>query len=179
MPPENGADLATCIASARPGRVDEFGSINDPAIAENSPHPQAADTAVRPVDPVVVVSTPAGYGKRGPLFSASVDGRTIVTASVTPFLDAARVLAGEGVDPATRIVMRHEGKDYDALTSTVGAAAKLAVKESTRDGKPRFGDWHPYGVPGVPVASPISETEPAGVDHRLDAPLLPAVGGAQ
>jgi hypothetical protein len=45
-----------------------------------------------------------------------------------PFIDAARVLEGEGVDPATRIVMRHEGKDYDALTSTVGIAAGLDVK---------------------------------------------------
>jgi hypothetical protein len=37
------------------GRVVEFGSINGPAIAENSPHPQAADTTVRPVDSVVIV----------------------------------------------------------------------------------------------------------------------------
>jgi hypothetical protein len=73
--------------------------------------------------------------------------------------------------------MRHQGKDYDALTSTVGAAAKLTVKESTGDGKPRFGNWHPYGGPSVPVASPISETKPAGVeDHGSGASALPTAG---
>jgi hypothetical protein len=109
------------------------------------------------VDPIIIVIAPVGRGR----FRASHGGRLLVESSNTPFLDAARVLAGEGVDPATRIVMRHEGKDCDALTSTVGAAAKLTVKESTRDGKPRFGDWHPYGGPGAPVAPPMSETGPA------------------
>jgi hypothetical protein len=34
--------------------------------------------------------------------------------------DGARVLDAEGVDPATKLVMRHEGSPYDALRSTVG-----------------------------------------------------------
>jgi hypothetical protein len=138
---------------------------------------QAPDSCDQPErQTIVIVVAPVGRGK----FSASYLGRVLVVSSNIPFCDAARALAGEGVDPATRIVMRHEGKDYDALTSTVAAAAKLTVKESTRDGKPRFGDWHPYGGPCVPVASPISETEPAGVedDHRPDAPALPAAGDA-
>jgi hypothetical protein len=74
-------------------------------------------------DPIIIVVAPVGRGR----FRAQVDGRVLVEASTMPFLDAARVLAGEGADPATRIVMRHEGKDYDALTSTVGAAAGLDV----------------------------------------------------
>src|SRR5712671_5312324 len=74
-------------------------------------------------DPIIIVVAPVGRGR----FRAQVDGRVLVEASTMPFLDAARVLAGEGADPATRIVMRHEGKDYDALTSTIGAAAGLDV----------------------------------------------------
>jgi hypothetical protein len=119
---------------------------------------------------ISIVVAPVGRGR----FRASFDRRVLVEGSSTPFLDAARVLAGEGVDPGTRIVMRPEGKDYDALTSTVAAAAKLTVKESTRDGKPRFVDWHPYGGPGVPVPSPISQTELAGVSPHPAAPTLPA-----
>jgi hypothetical protein len=133
---------------------------SDPVERAHSPHSQAADTTVRPVDPVVIVCAPVGYGKRGQLFSASVGGRTIVTASVTPFLDAARVLVGEGVDAATRIVMRHEGKDYDALRSTVGAASRLTVWDDST-GKPIFGRWKPrFPLAGAP---PVSETEPAGI----------------
>ena len=172
------------IAGARPyqahscGTGDEFGKSNPgtrqqwcvtDAVTANSA--QAQD---KTADPVIFLA-PVGRGR----FPASLGGPVLVEASTTPFLNAGRAVAGEGVAPATRIVMRHEGKDYDAPTSTVGAAAKLTVKESTRDGKPRFGDWHPYGGPCVPVASPISETEPAGVDdHRPDAPALPAAGDA-
>jgi hypothetical protein len=139
------------------GRDVELGGVNIPVNTENSHQPQAADTTVRPVDPVVILVAPLGHGR----FRASFGGQLLVKSSAMPLLDAARVLAGEGVDPATRIVMRHEGKDYDALTSTVGVAAKLAIREETSDGKPRFVKWHPYGGPNVPVASPISETDPA------------------
>jgi len=105
MTPRNGDGPDGAVGTIEAGRVDESGNINVPPIAENPPHPLAAGTGVTPVDPVVVVCTPAGYGKRGQLFSASVAGRTVVTASVTPFLDAARVLAAEGCDLATILVL--------------------------------------------------------------------------
>jgi hypothetical protein len=76
------------------------------------------------IDPIIIVVASVERGR----FRASFGGRVLVETSSTPFLDAARVLAGEGVDPATKIAMRHEGKDYDALTSTVGIAAGLDVK---------------------------------------------------
>jgi hypothetical protein len=158
----NGDSLDGARCTTEAGRVVELDGINTRLIAQTQD--KAADTAVRPV--VILIAT-VGRGR----FRASFDGRVLVEASSTPFLDAARVLAGEGVDPATRIVMRHEGKDYDALTSTVAAAAKLTVKESTSDGKPRFGDWHPYGGPGVPVAPPMSKTDPAAIPV---APTVPA-----
>src|SRR5262249_6973706 len=74
---------------------------------------------------ITITVASAGRGR----FPAPWDGRVLVESSDTPFLDAARALASEGVDPATRIVMRHQGQNYDALTSTVVAAAKLTVKE--------------------------------------------------
>jgi hypothetical protein len=47
------------------------------------------------------------------LFEARVDGRLICARSRQPFLDAARVLLAEGVDPAAVIVMRHAGSAID------------------------------------------------------------------
>jgi hypothetical protein len=61
----------------------------------------------------------------------------VVERSTTLFCDAARVLLAEGVDPVTKLVMRHEGSSHDALRSTVGVAAKLTVTDGTT-GKPVF-----------------------------------------
>jgi hypothetical protein len=47
------------------------------------------------------------YSTRGQLFDAKIDGRFVVRRSTTPFCDAARALLAEGVDPATKLVMRH------------------------------------------------------------------------
>jgi hypothetical protein len=80
------------------------------------------------------------YSTRGQLFDGAIDGRGIVKRSSTPFFAAARVLLAEGVDPATKFVMRHEGSPYDALRSTVGGAAKLTVADGST-GKPVFVPW--------------------------------------
>jgi hypothetical protein len=55
-----------------------------------------------------------------------------------PFLTAARALLASGCDPETRLEMRHDGSAHAALTSTVGAAAKLTVQ-----GDERFHRWKP------------------------------------
>ena len=62
-------------------------------------------------------------------FVVTLDGRQLCI-SRQPLLDAARVLIKEGVDPATPIATRHAGADFDAMTSTVGAAAKWTVEEN-------------------------------------------------
>jgi hypothetical protein len=60
---------------------------------------------------VVTVSPSIGpdgrqaYSGRGQLFDGAVDGRVLVTRSTQPLLDGCRVLIGEGIDPAIRIVM--------------------------------------------------------------------------
>jgi hypothetical protein len=76
--------------------------------------------------------------------------------------DGARVLAGEGADPASQLVVRHERQDwtqslpespgnsgtgfaYDALRSTIGVAARLTVEERKR--RPIFRPWRPRERP--------------------------------
>jgi hypothetical protein len=68
-----------------------------------------------------------------------LDGR-LICISHQPRLDSARVLAAEGIDPATPIHTRHEGAMFDALRSTIGIAANLTVEESQKIG-PRFARW--------------------------------------
>jgi hypothetical protein len=80
-------------------------------------------------------------------FSASVDGREVVQSSKTPFLDAARVLRAEGVDPGTLLVMRHKGSNVDALKAALGVAAGMAVREDDR-GRLRFTPYAPYSRSG-------------------------------
>lgn len=81
-------------------------------------------------------------------FEARLDGKQICI-SHQPLLDGARVLAADGVDPATPIAVKHEGTAFDALRSTVGAAAKLTIEESG----PRFAPWKPF--PRSAVGAPM------------------------
>jgi hypothetical protein len=92
---------------------------------------------------IEIVVTPSNGGH----FNATVDGEKLCS-SRTPFFSAARVLLKRGVDPDTKIVMRHTGSETTSLRSTVGAAAALTVDESG----PKFAKLQglpPWGV-GVP-----------------------------
>lgn len=74
------------------------------------------------------------------LYEARLQGNArLLCRSCEPFLNAARVLASEGHDLATVIVMRHAGSDTDCLRATIGAAASLNVEENDRP--PRFRPW--------------------------------------
>jgi hypothetical protein len=90
---------------------------------------------------IVLTVSPVGYSTRGRLFDATVDGRMIVSRSLQPLLDGARALLAEGAEPMTRLATRHAGSNYDALRSTVGKAAGMAVADA---GKPVFKRWQPY-----------------------------------
>jgi hypothetical protein len=74
-------------------------------------------------------------------------GARLLLISRTPFLDSARLLLAEGIKPATRLVMRHYGSSEDSLRATVGAAAKLTVKETGY--APKFAPWAAF--PTKPV----------------------------
>jgi hypothetical protein len=70
-----------------------------------------------------------------------------VTASgPTPVLALCRALVAAGHDPATRM---HVFRDHVlALTvRSIGAGARLTVRETTRDGRPRFAPWRSGGPP--------------------------------
>ena len=77
-------------------------------------------------------------------FVATLDGRQLCI-SRQPLLDAARVLIAEGIDPATPIATRHAGAGFDAMTSTVGTAAKWTVREDNTV-SPTFVRWRPFPV---------------------------------
>jgi hypothetical protein len=100
------------------------------------------------------------YSGRGQLFNGMIDGREIVSRSTQPLLDGARVLLAEGLDPATRIVMRHAGAAVDALRSTVGATALVSVREGER--VPQFTPWKPS--PHAAVTPPMRQTELAATE---------------
>lgn len=75
-------------------------------------------------------------------FVATLDGRRLCI-SHEPLLAASRILLAAGVDPADAIAMRHQGAAFDALTATIGAAARLTVEEGEKVG-PRSRPWRPF-----------------------------------
>lgn len=85
------------------------------------------------------INPPLGHGR----FEVRHGDRMILRSSRQPLLDAARVFLAEGIPPDIRIAMRHAGAGHDALSSAVGKAAKLMVRETPTDG-PRLTHHEPY-----------------------------------
>jgi hypothetical protein len=134
-----------------------------------------AATIVLVVSPSLNVDGRKAYSTRGQLFDGKVDGRIVVKRSTTPFCAAARVLLAEGVDPATKLVMRHEGSPHDALRSTVGVAAKLTVADSST-GKPVFVPWVDLRETWSPAARsgpPMREMDSPAVEVPETPELAP------
>ena len=89
-------------------------------------------------------------------FSAHLgDGRKLLSSSRQPLLDAARVLLAEDTPPETPIAMQHKGSATIAMTSTVGQAAELTVKEKPNG--PKFRKWEPF--PAVRSARADDESD--------------------
>ena len=79
----------------------------------------------------IIISPAYVNGKRiHGRFVATLAGRQLCT-SREPLLAASRILLAEGVDPESPIAARHADADFDAMMSTVGAAAGLTVSEGT------------------------------------------------
>jgi hypothetical protein len=77
-----------------------------------------------PADAVVLVIVPSAQHRDGHSAGARgrlrrVAGRLLAQRSSQPFLDAARILMGEGVHPDTVMVMRHAGSNADSLIAKV------------------------------------------------------------
>lgn len=94
-------------------------------------------------------------------FEARIADR-LLCISPTPFLAAARILLAEGADPSDTLVMRHAGKDHDALRAKIRVAAKLSVMERT-DGKrpPTF----------VPFRTQFPQHQEAAVEASDENPV--------
>lgn len=71
--------------------------------------------------------SPAGRGR----FHARLGDRLLCTSD-TPFFDAARVLASEGVAGDEPLTMTHAGSETICLRSTIQAAARLTVEDSAK-----------------------------------------------
>lgn len=84
---------------------------------------------------IIARPSPSRHG----YFDAIFDGQPLCT-SRQPFLDGARVLLARGLDPTTRLIMRHAGSDIDALAGQLASAARLTVEERARQ-SPRIGLW--------------------------------------
>lgn len=97
------------------------------------------------MEPITITAAPAERGR----YHASVEGRYLVT-SRSPFLDAARVLAAQGLDPVTQIALVHAGSDRITMRSTVGIAAGLVIEEGERLALRRYRP--PSAVGGSPAA---------------------------
>jgi hypothetical protein len=144
------------------GPLQGVGASGQPARPRDNPDHQSDQ-------PLVIVVEPVGHRGR---FGARLEGRVLVASSRTPFCDAARVLLAEGVDPATRIVMRHAGSATDALSATVSGAAQLTVEDGD---SPRFRKWRPLlkapsrweGAPGIAPNDAAATTPCRGRCRRV------------
>jgi hypothetical protein len=107
---------------------------------KDKPHPAPPHP---PTTRTIIVSPSIGFTEK-PLpgkFDAHLGERLLVQQSRTPFVDAARILLGDGTASAgDMLVMRHAGSSHDALKANIGIAAKLTVAEEPR---PRFAKWTP------------------------------------
>ena len=99
-------------------------------------------------------------------FEARLDGR-LICVSRQSLLESARILIAEGADPADIIAMRHAGSPHDAMTSTVGTAAKWTVREDSTV-SPTFVRWKVFSHDDVqspmrfgerPVPDPVFGAE--------------------
>ncbi len=119
------------------------------------------------IEILVSPCSPAPYPKRwAGLFEARVGDRLVCT-SRQPLLDAARVLVAEGLDPDSVIVMRHAGSGTVALSSKLGVAARLTVREdktalTSWKARPRDAGTRVIGetLSGVPGQPPDSQSAP-------------------
>jgi hypothetical protein len=89
------------------------------------------------------------------------DGSLLCRNTRQPFFDGARELLRRGIDPQTRIVMRHKKSNTDSLRSTVEAAARLRVKEAD-NAPPTFDIWKPFEGAGKPPRVTAQALKPSG-----------------
>lgn len=102
-------------------------------------------------DQFIVLAVSPTTGRPG-FFDCALNGAIIVT-SRQPFLDAARVLLADGVNPSAVLVMIHAASGVQSLRAKISDAARLDVR-TRHDGPPVFVafDRAPSVAPGVTTA---------------------------
>jgi hypothetical protein len=164
MPRENGTGLDGEGSATRPGRIVEFDNTNNPAIA--LPHPQAADTAVRPIDPPTTLAG-AVQGQaavRADLIGSDRRAAEGLTArGSAPVLGLCRRLLAAGVDPG-RPLCAYRGDMLSIAIRSIREGAALTVDEHNGT---RFAKWKPFRRSAVePGITPHEEATPAEVGTR-------------
>lgn len=113
---------------------------------------------------------PPRFSSKGPRYDAVLDdGERVVENSLTPLLDAARVLHARGY--TGRLELWDRTRRSPRMAVDITAAAGLTVEE-TRTTGPRFRRWRPFpGVRGRPIsADPLPKAAQCAEDQ-------PAAGG--
>jgi hypothetical protein len=87
----------------------------------------------RPLKPAMI---------RAELVGTTAIAGTVSTRGNTPILDLCRALVDAGVDPAAPL-HAYRGATLALRVRTIGAGAKLTVKEGNHDA-PRLAKWEPY-----------------------------------
>jgi hypothetical protein len=136
----------------RPGPTQGGRASEQRAVGQTAPR-SPNSPAGPPGQPLAIIVAPVGRGQ----FRAWLDrGPELVRSSSTPFLSGCRKLLDLGYDPQQQVVMRHSGADHDALRSSIGAAARLTVRED--GGGPRFVRLAPDAPPPREGSSSIAPT---------------------
>ena len=95
-----------------------------------------------PLITIEVIQTSGGYA------ACYIDALLITKQTLTPLLTCARILLRQGMDPSTPIQTMRKDTGTICLQSTVGEAARLAVRETNTVG-PKFVKYRAPAVEGV------------------------------
>ena len=79
-------------------------------------------------------------GVRGMLYNAEYDGEVICRSTLTPFLDACRVLQSRGMSGAAE--MWDRTRQFPRMRGAIESTSKIVVREG--DFLPRFAKYGPF-----------------------------------
>lgn len=117
--------------------------------------------------------TCTGYGKRGPLYTArlgSAQGEVLVSNTIQPALDSARVLVRRGADPLGILEMWDTDRPYPRLTGQLGRMAGQTIMERDNRSGPAFEKFKTFrdGTRRTAVATRSGGRVTSGVSTALD-----------
>ena len=135
---------------------------SDAGRASRSPLSQPNPTAGRSGNSVelLICLEARGQGR----FDAFFANSRIVTASIQPICDAARVLHRLGYPDELKFVVWHRGANHEAIRGPLGVWRGLRVREGR--GRPRFAKWEAF--PSRPVRARKGRNQGKAVGRRAN-----------